>query len=141
MALLNRLCPLLLTLRTKVSHLPLAALVRPLLRTRFFEIAGGQPVVDNNRLINYASSQVQLQSCENKGGVKGENAYRIDFLSKIGNTGDKKTGWRPTRADLDTECLNLMNAGADPYSGAIAAAIFYLVHNAGALEKATAEIR
>jgi hypothetical protein len=34
-----------------------------------------------------------------------------------------------------------MNAGQDPYSGALAALIFYLVHNVEALEKATREVR
>ena len=125
----------------KVSYLPLAVLVRPLLRTKLFEVVGGKPVVDNNRLIDYANGQVQSRNSENEGSEKGANAGRIDFLSRIINTQDKKTGWRPTPADLDTECLNMMNAGADPYSGVLAGAFFYLVHNEETLQRATTEVR
>jgi hypothetical protein len=50
--------------------------------------------------------------------------------------------WKPkTLADLGTEGLNMINAGADPFSGVLAAALFYLVHNTDALRKATEEVR
>ncbi|KAF2465350.1 cytochrome P450 [Lindgomyces ingoldianus] len=137
-----------------VSYLPLAPLVRPLLRTKLFEILGGRPIRDNNRLIEYASAQVGARARGtrnesgdwsgkvNKNGNDEEaDTERIDFLSHLINKPDQKSGWRPTRADLDTECLNMMNAGADPFSSVLAGAIFYLVHNPTALQKATAEVR
>ncbi|KAF2731922.1 cytochrome P450 [Polyplosphaeria fusca] len=124
-----------------VSYLPLAVLVRPLLRTKLFEIAGGKPVVDNNRLIDYANEQVKSRGIEEiqEKGASGHG--RKDLLSRVIDNYDKKTGWRPTQAELDTESLNMINAGADPYSGTMAGVIFYLVHNRASLEKATAEVR
>ncbi|KAI4952799.1 hypothetical protein J4E91_003273 [Alternaria rosae] len=123
-----------------ISYLPPAFLVRPLLRTGLFEELGGKPVADNNHLIDYGAAQVQLQQTEVE-TEKSSNVERIDFLSRLVRTGDKKTGWYPCAADLGSESLNLILAGADPFSGVFAAAIFYLVHNSGALSKATKEIR
>ncbi|KAF2032860.1 benzoate 4-monooxygenase cytochrome P450 [Setomelanomma holmii] len=123
-----------------VSYLPLAFLVRPLLRTSFFEIIGGKSVQDNNRLIDYAHSQAQTRVAELKSEKRAESG-RIDFLSHIVDAEDKKTGLRPTLADLGTEGLNMINAGADPFSSVLASAIFYLVHNPTALQKATEEVR
>ncbi|KAF2186670.1 benzoate 4-monooxygenase cytochrome P450 [Zopfia rhizophila CBS 207.26] len=123
-----------------VSYLPMAWLVRPLLRTKLFEIIGGKPVVDNNRLIDHANGQVQARSGE-RNEEKGDSPNCKDFLSYLVSAKDRKTGWQPTRADLDTECLNMMNAGADPYSGVLAGVIFYLLHNETVLRKATSEIR
>jgi cytochrome P450 len=115
-------------------------LIRPLLRTRLFEMVGGKSVADNNRLIDYASSQVEVQHAEMEMD-KGTNHDRIDFLSRLIGTEDKKTGWRPTIADLGNESLNMINAGADPFSSVLAGAIFYLVHNPTCLEKSIHEVR
>lgn len=119
----------------------MAILVRPLLRTKLFEIVGGKPVVDNNRLIDYGNAQVQARTAENAGNEKGLDSGRRDFLSKLVGAEDKRTGWRPTELDLDAECLNVMNAGADPYSSVLAGLIFYLVVNEECLKKVTAEVR
>jgi cytochrome P450 len=116
------------------------SLIRPLLRTRLFEIIGGKSVADNNRLIDYASSQVQVQQAEAE-IEKGTNGNRIDFLSHLVGAEDKKTGWHPTIADLGNESLNMINAGADPFSSVLAGAIFYLVHNPACLNKLTQEVR
>ncbi|KAF2119541.1 benzoate 4-monooxygenase cytochrome P450 [Lophiotrema nucula] len=121
-----------------ISYLPLAMLVRPLLRTKLFEIVGGKPVVDNNRLIDFGHEQVLARDVEEKAG---DLSGRKDFLSRIIKNHDKKTGWQPTQADLDTESLNMMNAGADPYSSVLAGIFFYLVHNPEVLQKATSEVR
>ncbi|ORX93976.1 benzoate 4-monooxygenase cytochrome P450 [Clohesyomyces aquaticus] len=118
-----------------ISYLPMAVLVRPLLRTRLFEIVGGKPIEDNNRLIDYASSEVAER------GKEKEKETASDFLSHLYGKVDWKTRWRPTRADLDVECLNMMNAGADPYSSVLAGAIFYLVHNEPVRQKLVGEIR
>jgi cytochrome P450 len=101
---------------------------------------GGKSVADNNRLIDYASSQVQVQQAEIE-VEKGAKSNRIDFLSRLVGAEDKKTGWRPTFADLGTESLNMINAGADPFSSVLAGVIFYLVHNPECMEKATQEVR
>lgn len=119
----------------------MTVLVRPLLRTRLFEIVGGQAVTDNNRLIEFASSQVQTQSCNIRSAQKELSTYSDGLLSHLVNTQDRRTGWQPTRAELDTESLNFINAGVDPYSGALTALIFYLVNNTEALEKVTTEVR
>ncbi|KAF1846085.1 benzoate 4-monooxygenase cytochrome P450 [Cucurbitaria berberidis CBS 394.84] len=123
-----------------ISYLPLAVLVRPLLRTRLFELVGGNSVADNNRLIDYASGQVQARLTRSE-VEKNIAEGRIDFLSRLVGVEDKKTGWQPTIEDLGTESLNMINAGADPFSGVLAGAIFYLVHNPEALQKATTEVR
>jgi cytochrome P450 len=114
--------------------------VRPLLRSRFFEVMGGKPVVDNNRLIDYANAQVNARN-KDEGNEKGTHTGRIDFLSHLIDAQDKKTGWKPTPAYLDTEALNMINAGADPYSSVLAGLLFYLVHNKDVLQKVTKEIR
>jgi cytochrome P450 len=105
-----------------------------------FETLGGKSVADNNRLINHGATQVQFQRSEIE-TKKDANIQRVDFLSRLVKTADKKTGWHPSIADLGTESLNLMNAGADPFSGVLAGAVFYLVHNPDALRKATQEVR
>lgn len=84
---------------------------------------------------------MQARDSGNEGNEKGIEGGRIDFLSKLVGAEDKRTGWRPTSLDLDTECLNMMNAGADPYSSVLAGAIFYLVHHEDCLKKATEEVR
>jgi cytochrome P450 len=66
---------------------------------------------------------------------------RIDFLSRLVNNEDKKTGMRPSLADLGTEGLNMINAGADPYSGVLAGIFFYLAHNPHAFQEAANEVR
>ncbi|KAJ4351841.1 uncharacterized protein N0V89_007185 [Didymosphaeria variabile] len=122
-----------------LSYLPVAFLVRPFLRSHFFEIVGGKPVQDNNRLIDYGKAQVQARR-SNEGNEKGFSDGR-DFLSRLAYNDDKKSGWRPTDLDLDTESLNMIIAGADPYSQVFTGAIFYLVHNSECLKKATEEVR
>lgn len=95
---------------------------------------------DNNRLIDYACNQVEVQQAEYD-TEKNITESRIDFLSRLVGVEDKKSGWQPTFEDLGTESLNMIMAGADPFSSVFVAAIFYLVHNPEALEKATAEVR
>ncbi|KAF2822376.1 benzoate 4-monooxygenase cytochrome P450 [Ophiobolus disseminans] len=123
-----------------VSYLPLAFLVRPLLRTRFFETVGSKSVADNNRLIDYSQSQARIRVSELREEKRAESG-RIDFLSHVVEAEDKKTSLRPTLPDLGTESLNMINAGADPFSGVLAGAFFYLVHNHDALRKASEEVR
>lgn len=105
-----------------------------------FEALGGKSVTDNNRLIDYGATQVQLQQSKVK-AERDSNSQRVDFLSHLVTARDKKTDWHPSTADLGTESLNLMNAGADPFSGVLAGAIFYLVRNQDALRGVTQEIR
>jgi cytochrome P450 len=126
--------------RIQVSYLPLAFLVRPLLRTSLFERIGGKSVRDNNRLIDYSYNQAKNRKSMSDTEKQAENG-RIDFMSRLVNAEDRKTGLRPSIADLGTEGLNLINAGADPFSGVLAGAFFYLTHNPEALRKATEEIR
>lgn len=95
---------------------------------------------DNNRLIDYGKDQVQARLSSDEGNEKGFRD-RIDFLSKLAFNEDKKSGWRPTSLDLDTESLNMIIAGADPYSQVVTGAIFYLVHNPACLKKVTGEVR
>ena len=114
--------------------------MRPFLRSQFFEVLGGRPVRDNNRLIDYGKDQVRARLSTNEGNDKGFRD-RIDFLSKLAFNDDKKSGWRPAPLDLDTESLNMIIAGADPYSQVLTGAIFYLVHNPECLKKVTEEIR
>jgi cytochrome P450 len=115
-------------------------LVRPLLRTSLFERVGGKPVADNNRLINYSYDQAKTRTSLSD-AEKQADSGRIDFMARLVDAEDKKTGKRPSLADLGTEGLNLINAGADPYSGVLAGAFFYLAHNPEALRKATEEVR
>ncbi|KAF2439979.1 benzoate 4-monooxygenase cytochrome P450 [Karstenula rhodostoma CBS 690.94] len=122
-----------------LSYLPVASLVRPFLRSQLLEIVGGKPVRDNNRLIDYGKAQVQARR-SNEDNEKGFNDA-IDFLSKLAYNGDKKTGWQPSSLDLDTESLNMIIAGADPFSQVFTGTLFYLVHNADCLKKVTSEIR
>ncbi|KAL5117146.1 hypothetical protein ACEQ8H_004971 [Pleosporales sp. CAS-2024a] len=125
-----------------VSYLPLAFLARPLLRTSLFEKMGGKPVRDSNRLIDYAHLQAKMKTSVSAAEKQSETGHgRIDFMSRLVDAQDKKTGTRPTLAYLGTEGLNLINAGADGYSGVLGGAFFYLAHNAEALQRATEEVR
>jgi cytochrome P450 len=100
---------------------------------------GGKAVRDNNRLIDYAHKQAKGRTLGSNTEKQGKS--RIDFLSRLVDSEDKKTGLKPTLADLSTEGLNMINAGADPFSSVLAGALFYLVHNTDALRKATKEVR
>ncbi|KAL1596631.1 hypothetical protein SLS60_009279 [Paraconiothyrium brasiliense] len=122
-----------------LSYLPVAFLVRPFLRSQFFEMVGGKPVQDNNRLIDYGKAQVQARRSD-EGNEKCFRDAR-DFLSRLAYNDDKKSGWHPTDLDLDTESLNMIIAGADPFSQVFTGAIFYLVHNPECLKKAIEEVR
>jgi cytochrome P450 len=105
-----------------------------------FERIGGKSVTDNNRLINYshdqAKSRTSLLDTDNHSG-----SGRVDFMARLVDAEDKKTGMRPRLADLGTEGLNLINAGADPFSSVLAGAFFYLAHNPETLHKAITEVR
>jgi cytochrome P450 len=105
-----------------------------------FEKLGGKPVTDNNRLIDYSHSQAHARTLLKSAGKQFDSG-RIDFMSRLVNAEDKKTSLRPSLADLGNECLNTINAGADPFSGVLAGAFFYLTHNPPALQKATQEVR
>jgi cytochrome P450 len=124
----------------QISYLPIAFLVRPLLRTSLFERLGGKSVADNNRLIDYSHDQAKTRISLSDTEKQAEDG-RMDFMARLVDAEDKKTSKSPTLADLGAEGLNLINAGADPYSGVMAGAFFYLTHNPNALQKATQEIR
>ena len=113
--------------------------MRPFLRSQLFEILGGKPVRDNNRLIDYGKAQVQARRA-NDAHEKGFPDAN-DFLSRLAYNTDRKTGWHPSALDLDTESLNMIIAGADPFAQVFTGTLFYLVHNPECLEKVTAEIR
>ncbi|RAR09906.1 isotrichodermin C-15 hydroxylase [Stemphylium lycopersici] len=93
-------------------------------------------VLPASRLMYWVYVQQKELECDKDG-----HSSRTDFLSHLINAEDKKTGWCPATEDLVAESLNLINAGADPFSGVLAGAIFYLVHNTHALHKATEEVR
>jgi cytochrome P450 len=105
-----------------------------------FEKLGGKAVTDNNRLIDYSHSQARAQTL-NRGTEKQFEGGQIDLMSRLVNAEDKKTRMRPSLADLGNECLNTINAGADPFSGVLAGAFFYLTHNIETLQKVTEEVR
>jgi cytochrome P450 len=91
-------------------------------------------------LIDYSYSQAHTRISELE-AEKFDGSGRIDFLSRLVEAEDKKTRSRPTLADLGAEGLNMINAGADPFSSVLAGAIFYLVHNPDALQKAIKEVQ
>jgi cytochrome P450 len=97
-------------------------------------------VKDNNRLIDYSHSQAKTRKSMSDTEKQAQSG-RIDFLSHLVDAEDKKSGLRPSLADLGTEVLNLINAGADPFSSVLAGAFFYLTHNSEALRTATEEVR
>ena len=118
-------------------------MIRPLLRTRLLEILIGSSVEYNNRLIDYANAQVDTRLANLKNGEyeKKDEGTRDDFAAILAKGKDKKTGWVPSRADLDSESFNLLNAGQDPVSSALAGMMFYLAHNQDKLEILKKEIR
>lgn len=105
-----------------------------------FERIGGESVSDNNRLIDYSHSQARARTSLSD-TEKQADSGRTDFMSRLVDAEDKKTGLRPSLADLGTEGLNLINAGADPFSSVLAGAFFYLTHNPETLQKVTEEVR
>lgn len=64
-------------------------------------------MADNNRLIDYSHSQSKARVSELKQEKRAGNG-RTDFMSHLVAAEDKKTGLRPSLADLGTEGLNLM---------------------------------
>jgi len=101
---------------------------------------GGKPAQDNIRLVDHASSQAAARLA-NQANVEKRAVGTQDLASILAEGKDRKTGWTPTREDLNSECLNMMLAGADPYSGALAACFFYLLKNERCLQKLVDEIR
>ncbi|TDZ13988.1 Cytochrome P450 monooxygenase AKT7 [Colletotrichum spinosum] len=71
----------------------------------------------------------------------GEDTDRRDFFYYLLKARDPETGLGFSTPELWGESNLLIIAGSDTTSTAMAATIFYLVRNAAALEKATAEVR
>lgn len=94
----------------------------------------------NNSLIDYAYDRIHEETTRNDLKKQSEE-QRIDFLSHMVGKEDKKSGWQPSLADLGTESLNMIIAGADPFSSALVGVIFYLCHNQETLKKASTEVR
>jgi hypothetical protein len=97
-------------------------------------------VTDNNRLIDYSHSQAYVRILA-RDSKKQSGSARTTFMSRLANAEDKISGMRPSLGDLGNECLNMINAGADPFSSVLAGAFFYLANNLEALRQATGEVR
>lgn len=115
------------------------------MRTKFAELLGGQAARDNIKIVNYAIEQLELRLKDGE-VARASGCEMKDFvhylLKAIEGKGDgKEPKWRPSRQDLYAESLTLINAGADPFAAALAASIFYLLHNPRVLEKVTTEVR
>lgn len=91
-------------------------------------------------MIDYSHQQAQAHTSPSE-AEKQTESKPVHFLSHLIHAQDKKTGRRPSLADLGNESLNMINAGADPYSSVLAGAFFYLLHNPETLRKATEEVR
>ena len=55
---------------------------------------------------------------------RGEKEVPKDLMHYLLNI-DRETGRRPDRNELNSGSLNIINAGADPFAGVLAAVIFY----------------
>lgn len=71
----------------------------------------------------------------------GLEVDRKDFFYYLLNAKDPETGMGFTPAELWGESNLLIIAGSDTTSTALAATFFYLVHNAGVLERVVEEVR
>ena len=89
-----------------------------------------------NGFAEIMSGKAARGSNESQRGEKEVPKDLMHYLLKI----DRETGRRPDRNELNSGSLNIINAGADPFAGVLAAVIFYLLHNQCALRKATKEI-
>lgn len=101
----------------------------------------GKAARESIQPVNYAIDQLDRRIEKEKESQRGEKDIPKDLMHYLLNNIDRKTGSRPDRSELNSRSLNIINAGADPFAGVLAAAFFYLLHNQCALRKATKEIR
>ncbi|KAK3938977.1 Isotrichodermin C-15 hydroxylase [Diplogelasinospora grovesii] len=96
----------------------------------FHKIAAGRA-----RYMSYSRAQLAERT------KLGDDTDRRDFFHYLLKARDPETGQGFTTPELWGESNLLIIAGSDTTSTAMAATLFYLVRNASALAKATAEVR
>ncbi len=115
------------------------------MRTKFIGLLGGQAARDNIQIVNCAIEQLDIR-LEAGEVVHTSASNKMDFVHHLLEASEakgdgKEPKWRPSREDLYAESLTLISAGAEPFAVALAASLFYLLHNPRVLEKATTEVR
>ena len=103
---------------------------------------GGEAAKENAYIVDYAREQFySRKQVEQQAKERGELPLRKDGMHYLLNSQDTKSGARPTDAELQSDSLLLIGAGADTVATTISAAFFYLLRNPDTLRKATSEVR
>ena len=103
---------------------------------------GGKTAEENAYIVEYAGEQFDARKhAEEQAKERGEPPVRKDVMHYLLNSQDPKSGVRPTEAEMRSDSLLLIGAGADAPATTISAAYFYLLHNPDTLRKAESEVR
>jgi cytochrome P450 len=133
---------LLLTITAfQMGYLPILAVIKPLLGTKFMEKYGGAMAAAVARLNDYCAQVMDDRiERENEDDKKG-SANRKDLAHYLIKSRDPETGKSFTRTELQAEAVLLVVAGADTSSTTLAATIFYLLRYPHVMRRLAAEIR
>lgn len=102
----------------------------------------GQAARDNAALVALATAQLDERiAVQEKRQRQQVEVGRRDLMHYLLTSADRKTGIRPTRAELEGDSLSLIGAGADTVATTLSAILFYLARYPEALRKVTTELR
>ncbi len=103
---------------------------------------GGQIARDNANFVTYAIAQfAERANLEEKRQEIGDASAHKDLMHYLLNNADSKTGFRPTREELEGDSISLIGAGADTVATSLSATLFYLARHPHVLDAAKYEIR
>ena len=124
-----------------MGYLPIVALLKPVMGTKFMEKYGGKMASDNVRfnkaVFKLMEDRIALEAESEKTGF----ASRKDFAHYLLKSRDPQTGKGFTGDELKAESGLIVVAGADTTSTTLAAAMFYLLRNPHVMAKLAAEVR
>ena len=125
----------------QLGYVPGVKFLLPFITSKFVVWLGGKEAEDNAYIIDYACEQYYARKKAEQLASEGGEQPRKDAMHYLLNSQDSKSGARPTDAELRSDALLLIGAGADTVATTISAALFYLLRYPATLQKLTSEIR
>jgi cytochrome P450 len=126
----------------KFSNLPYASLLQQFQLSPVMQWLAGQDARDYASLVTLASAQLEerMTRQEEQGRTHQDTGHK-DLMHYLLTNSDPKTGFRPTREELEGDSLSFIGAGADTVATTLSAIFFYLVRHPSKLAKVNSELR
>jgi cytochrome P450 len=126
----------------KFSNLPYASLLQRFQLSPAMQWLAGEDARDYASLVTLASAQLDERLARQETSEQStREAGHKDLMHYLLTNSDSKTGFRPTREQLEGDSLSFIGAGADTVATTLSAILFYLVRHPYALAKLTSELR